>query len=433
MLIVSPHFPPVNAPDAQRIRTMLPYLAQCGWEAEVLSVDPSHVEHSQDPYLTQLLPEGVSVTRTAALPTRYTRKIGLGNLGLRSWPYLMQAGDRLLSEHQFDLIFFSTTIFPVMTLGKRWQQKFNLPYVLDFQDPWLGGFYQGQAQGKPPGGRFKYAVDKKLAQFLEPQAMSQASHIISVSPDYPSLLQARYPHLSASQYSVIPFGAPESDYECLPNLSIRQTIFDPNDGCTHWVYVGRGGADMATALHGLFFTLSQLIAAYPERWHRLRLHFVGTSYAPGDRAEKTIEPIAQQYGLLDQVTEHPHRIPYFEAQQVLLDSQGILMIGSDDPRYSASKLYPAILAKRPIIALFPQQSLVVDILESTQAGKVCTFEAGMSPQSFFDSALRTELNWLLDHPQSPPTDWDAFAPYTAQSMTRRLCQIFDSLSPRQTS
>ena len=40
VLFVSPHFPPINAPDAQRIRTMLPYLESLGWEAEVLAVEP---------------------------------------------------------------------------------------------------------------------------------------------------------------------------------------------------------------------------------------------------------------------------------------------------------------------------------------------------------------------------------------------------------
>ena len=170
-------------------------------------------------------------------------------------------------------------------------------------------FIQDHAQGKPPGGRFKYAIDKKLAQYLEPQAMAHVSHVVSVSPDYPIQLQSRYPTLTEDQCSVIPFGAPESDYAALANLPIHQSIFDPHDGLIHWVYVGRGGADMGTALHGLFYTLKTLIEQDSATWKNVRLHFVGTSYAQGDRAEKTIAPIAQKYGLSDIVQEHPHRIP----------------------------------------------------------------------------------------------------------------------------
>ena len=40
VLIVSPHFPPVNAPDHQRVRMSLPYLGEFGWEGHVLAVVP---------------------------------------------------------------------------------------------------------------------------------------------------------------------------------------------------------------------------------------------------------------------------------------------------------------------------------------------------------------------------------------------------------
>lgn len=436
VLMVSPHCAPINAPDSQRIRTMLPYLEAFGWEAEILAVAPEFVEHSQDAYLTQLLPPNLAIHRTAAFSTRYTRKVGLGNLGLRCLPFFQRMGDRLLSQKSFDAVFFSTTIFPVMTLGARWQRKFGVPYVLDFQDPWLGGFYQNQ-KGKnpnakaavPPGGRFKYAVDKAMAQFLEPRAMQSVSHVISVSPDYPQLLRQRYPHLSANQCSTLPFGAPEDDFAQLPSLNIHQSIFDPKDGNRHWVYVGRGGADMATALRALFYALGQLRQHQPEALRSLRLHFVGTSYAQGDRAIKTVEPLAQEYGLSDLVTEYAHRIPYFEAQQLLLESDAILMIGSDDPRYTASKLYPAVLARKPILAIFHPNSTVVDILRACRAGQVATFVPEADPADS-EAAIAALLQEFLNYPKGyhPPLDGAAFEPYTARSMTRQLCHIFDQCS-----
>jgi hypothetical protein len=33
VLVVTPRFPPVNAPDHQRARLMLPFLREFGWEA----------------------------------------------------------------------------------------------------------------------------------------------------------------------------------------------------------------------------------------------------------------------------------------------------------------------------------------------------------------------------------------------------------------
>lgn len=425
VLIVSPHFPPTNAPDSQRVRTALPYLRELGWEVHILSVKPNLVEHPQDPYLCQTLPDQVPITRVAALSTRYTRRLGLGNLGLRCLPFMQQVGDRLLTTQSFNLVFFSTTIFPVMALGPRWLQHFGVPYVLDLQDPWRSRYHQS-GQTRPPGGRLKYAMTQAMANVLEPRAMRQVSHVISVSPTYPQMLQQRYSWLRDDQFTVLPFGAPESDFEQLPQMQIRQSIFNPQDGCRHWVYVGRGGADMAKSLRSLFAAIRQDRDRDPERWQSVRLHFIGTSYAPGALATTTVEPIAHDYGIADLVTEHPHRIPYFEAQQVLVDSDAILLIGSDDPSYTASKLYPCILARKPILAIFHQQSSVVDILRQCQAGQVVTFDRHTA-ETDLSTQILAQLRTILRATKGtqPFTNWSAFQPYTARAMTQQLCSVFD--------
>jgi hypothetical protein len=72
VLIVSPNFPPINAPDHQRIRTSLPYLDQYGWRAAVLAVCPSFVEASTDAELLRTVPPGTNVYWTKALPAGLT-------------------------------------------------------------------------------------------------------------------------------------------------------------------------------------------------------------------------------------------------------------------------------------------------------------------------------------------------------------------------
>jgi hypothetical protein len=160
------------------------------------------------------------------------------------------------------------------------------------------------------------------------------------------------------------------------------------------------------------------------------LHFVGTSYAPGNRAVKTVEPIAQALGVADLVEEHPHRVAYFEALQILVDSDAIFLIGSDDPGYTASKLYPCILAQKPIFAIFHQQSSVVNILHRCQAGRVVTFASNDNPADLLND-VNSQLNWLLSAPKEyqPETNWSEFLPYTAREMTRQQCAIFDQCLP----
>src|SRR5882672_7859424 len=84
VLIVSPHFPPINAPDHQRIRMSLPHFAEFGWEPTVLAVSPEYVEAVEDRSLLRTVPESTRVIRTRAFPVKQTRHLGVGNLGLRA-------------------------------------------------------------------------------------------------------------------------------------------------------------------------------------------------------------------------------------------------------------------------------------------------------------------------------------------------------------
>lgn len=430
VLIISPHFPPINAADHQRVRMALPYFEEFGWQPHVIAVQPEKVLGICDRHLQYTIPKAIPVNYIKALPVKYTKIFGLSNLGWRCLPYLVSMGDKLLAEKSFDLIYFSTTVFLSMGLAARWFKKFGIPYILDFQDPWLSDYFKQQEnKTKPPGGRLKYGFAQFMAGKLEPRAMKYVHHVTSVSPAYPEILQQRYPWLESKQFTVLPFGAPEKDFELLPSLGIKQSIFDPQDGKIHWVYVGRGGHDMAKALKALFIAIANHRNQNPEIWESVKFHFVGTSYAPKGRETETIKPVAISCGIGDLVSEHPLRIPYFEALQVLKDSNGILLIGSDDPNYSASKIYPCILAEKSILGIFHENSLVVDVMEQTQAGQIVTFISEENQKDLIQQ-LEKKINQFF---KSPPTtsintNWSAFAPYTARSMTDKLCQIFNKSS-----
>ncbi|GAB4369383.1 MAG: hypothetical protein Kow00121_09260 [Elainellaceae cyanobacterium] len=272
----------------------------------------------------------------------------------------------------------------------------------------------------------KYAFNQLFAKKQEPRVMRHVSHVISVSPAYPKILSQRYSWLTEDQFTVLPFGAPETDFELLPSLNVQQSIFNPHDGKRHWVYVGRGGSDMALALRSLFLAIKKERECSPEIWNTIKLHFVGTSYATADRAVKTVEPIAQELGVDDLVEEHVSRVPYFEALRILIDSDAVLMIGSDDSSYTASKLYPCILARKPLLTIFHEQSSVVQILQQSQSGYAVTFRSNDKPENL-TSSIVTYLKWLLSLPKGyqPSTDWVSFQAYTAREMTQQQCMVFN--------
>ena len=428
VLIVSPAFAPSNAADSHRVRQSLPYYRDAGWEPTVLAVDPAEVAAPQDPILLETVPADVRVVRAGAIPRAWTARLGVGSLEARAIVPLARAGARLLRDahlrgEPFDLVFFSTTAMGFTTLGPRWQRTFGVPFVIDLQDPWLSDYHDGDDAPPPPGGALKYGLSQRVARTCEPYVMRRAAHVLSVSPAYPETIVARYPDIAPDRFTVLPFGAPERDFEVLDAVHVPNSVFDPTDGLEHWAYVGRAGGDMEFALDALFSALATARAADPGRYDRVRLHFVGTTYAEGERATKLVEPIAARHGVADLVDERPHRIPYFEALQILRDADALVIPGSDDPGYTASKLYPYILARRPLLALFHEQSTVVDVIRGTQAGTVVPFASG---EPVADVAERLGDAWFSGPLPAVGTDWSAFEPYTARAAALRQTEVFDA-------
>src|SRR5207249_674305 len=124
-------------------------------------------------------------------------------------------------------------------------------------------------------------------------------------------------------------------------------VFNPHDGLEHWVYIGRGGADMAFAVQSFLLALRRYVQQRPQACQSLRVHFIGTDYAPKAQARKTIEPLAKELGLDEVVSEQTNRLPYFETLLCLSQASALFVPGADDSGYTPSKLCPYILAGKP--------------------------------------------------------------------------------------
>jgi hypothetical protein len=338
--------------------------------------------------------------------------------------HLWQEGNRQLRRGDFDLVYFSTTAFPVAVLGRLWKRQFGVPYIVDMQDPWRSDHYlEAPPDERPPKFWFSYRLDK----YLEPIAMKGVDGIISVSQGYCTMLQERYPNIRPERCRVIPFGGAEGDFRALDGMDLANPVFDRQPGVTNVVYVGRGGHDMARAAEGIFGALADGLEEQPDLFESVRMYFIGTDYAAGDQGKQTLAPIAEQLGVGDRVVEQPARVDYFTALHLLREADMVVLPGSDDPAYTASKLYPYILARRPMLAVFNAASSVVDVLDATGAGHPVTFSDDTSAQDLRDR-LRAAWAAMLERlPYEPDTRWDAFEPYTAREMTRRQVTFFDEV------
>jgi hypothetical protein len=420
LLIVSPNFPPVSAPDMHRVRMSLPYYAQHGWSPAVLAVagDDGRV---LEPALAGLLPSTVPIERVGALPLGLTRMAGVGNVGLRAFGHLYRAGLRLIRSRSIDLVFFSTTMFPAMALGRLWKARTGVPFVLDMQDPWINDYLDAHAGARPK----KYAWARLLHGRLEPFTMRAVGGVMAVSPAYHETLRRRYPWIDAGVCATIPFGAAEEDLEGARRLDWRNPWFTPGDGRVHAVYLGRGGRDLETAATIFFRAVARLRRAGAAR--NLRVWCVGTDYAPAGQGQATLEPVARREGLGDITVESPDRIPFLDAMRILQDADLLVVLGSGDRHYSPSKVYPYLLARRPLVSILHRDSPAVDLVRRAAAGPVVTF----APEADVDAAA-TELAgaWPRSLGERPALPRELVEPWLAPELTRRQCALFDAVLAR---
>ena len=423
VLIVGADFTPSSHPPALRIRFLAQHLREFGWEPIVLTVDPNYYETAIDAENGKLLRSDIEVIRTRALPARLTRKLGFGDLGLRSLWHQWQAMSRLVPRRKFDLVFIPVPPNPTLILGRLAQARFGIPYVIDYIDPVATEYYWKVPRSqRPPKHALAYAMGRLMERF----AIANVAQITGVSQGTTDSVVARYPWLTGNRATEIPYGGEPADFDYIRRHPRKNAIFDSADGLRHISYIGAYTLSMAPVLRALFAGIAQARSHNPEKFSRVRVHFVGTRYASSRGQQQQVRPIAAELGIADLVDEHPDRVPYLDALNLLLDSHALLVVGSLEPHYTASKIFPYILAEKPLLTVFHERSSIVKILADTGAGEAITF-SDEHPLSQTVEEIAVHFQCLLDLPPDfrQCIRWKAFEPYTTRTMSARLAKVFD--------
>ena len=419
VLIISPYFPPSNTADMQRIRTSLPYFEAFGWEATVVVVDEKHSDTVKDGLLALSIPSSITIHKVKALNKKLTGKLGLGSMALRSLPYYRKKVNHFLETEKFDLIYFSTTQFMITVLGAYWKKRFGIPYVIDMQDPWYSIHYKQKPKNQRPS---KYYLAYALHKYLEPIAIKNADGLISVSADYIQDLKDRYPVIAQTPNATITFGAFEPDNEIATAhegnfISLLKPEF------INVVYIGRGGTDMHKALTPVFEALKKGMIKEPDLFNKLKFYFIGTSYAPSGAGIFTILPLARQYGVESNIIEITDRVSYYHTMLTLQQADALLIIGAEDPKYTASKIYPYLLTKKPLVAIFNEQSNSVAVLNECAANTLLlTF--GQHTEGLAGPLYTQFIDWANGR-FKPIVLLPGFENYSAKNLTGKQIDLFN--------
>jgi len=227
--------------------------------------------------------------------------------------------------------------------------------------------------------------------------------------------------------AAIPIGGDPYDFEylsCNPPAH-RQVRLDAS--AVNICYVGTLLPRAGHVVDVLFRAVARLRERRPEVLANVRFHFVGTSNQPDGHRDFAVRDRARAAGIADLVIETPQRVSYLEALAILGQSHGVLLLGSDEPHYTASKIYPAILSGRPLLGLFHRASSVVPVLQDCGNALIYDF-SGREELDALDAPVAQGLENLLLHPHIlPARNIEAFAPYTARQTARRFAELFDDV------
>jgi glycosyltransferase involved in cell wall biosynthesis len=424
VVIVTPYFAPSNLTSGHRARHFASHLAKFGWQVKILSVAPRYYEEIRDEELEKLLPADLEIIRTKALPVRPIRFIG--DISIRSFWWHYQKLCDLARKELIDLVYILIPPNYSALLGYLIFRRFGIPYAVDYIDPWVHPW---------PGCErlfskawFAYQLNRKL----EPLALRQVSLITGVAPGYYEPVIKRYNWLHSCRFLAVPYGAEEDDFDYLEKYPRPPYLFNPADGNFHIVYAGAMLPRAYPILEALFRAMINLRQNNLRLAQKLKFHFIGTGSSPRDPESFTVRPLAKNYGLLDIVAEHPARIPYLDTLNHLKFASAVLILGSSEAHYTPSKIFQAILSRRPVIAFLRAESTAVDMLRRIGAAEtLVTFDLEQPPNSCLEEITGMITRITQENYSSPEFNRDIFNNYSAQTMTKRLAEAFDLVIAKQ--
>lgn len=427
VLIVTSSYAPTMIADMQRVRQLAWELPKLGWEVEVLSPSADYQPSTcVDGDSAGFFPAYSQAHSVPELWPRLFRIARIGSIGWRALLPLWFAGNHLLKQRHFDLVYISTAQFPLFLLGRIWQRRFGVPYVVDLHDPLYREDSPHPVWAQPS---LKHRVSNWLAGQVERNFVIWARGMIAVSPTYIDTMRRRHEAeqpawLRPGRQADIPFSAlPRDLCEAAKSLSPNGARNGPP---YRIIYVGVGGPVMARSFTFFSRVLSRLRMRSAELCAAIRIELFGTilGWKPGEA--RFLTDIAAKCGIDDLVREEPSRLSYRRSLELLLQSDGALIFGVDDAGYIPSKLFSYALSGKPLLAILHREGPAFSKFQSIpELGH--TLWIGKEEDMPLEEAMNMLETFLREVVARKTFDREAsIAPFLAPAMAHRHSQLFEA-------
>lgn len=403
------------------MRLLASRLPEFGWQPVVVTVGPEHYEEANDEASLALLPEDLRVERVGAWPVRICRPLGFGDVALRGQWTMRGRVRELVASNSADLVF--ATVLPGYTslVGAWAKRKFRLPFVLDYQDPWVSEW------GASRPSFSKTGLTHRLATWLEPGAVACADALTAVSDETLQTLYERKLVRPGLPTETIPIGADANDHVVAAKFGRSWITRSTNEFVL--AYTGTIIEGMLPSVRALFRAVRALADSNLEQ--PVRIHFIGTSAQPTGRDTFGLERLADELGVGTMFRLEPRRIGYLDALRTMQEADALLLLGSQASHYTASKIFPCWLSRKPVLALFHAESTVHQLAE--ELGGVCVVAYdGTNGAETRAEAMARVLGDLIQRGSSvmPSRNEAAFKNYSARGVAMKFAALFNRVLNR---
>lgn len=183
-----------------------------------------------------------------------------------------------------------------------------------------------------------------------------------------------------------------------------------------WLYAGAFLPNSHVLLNAFFQAIAELRQA--GQWdNSIQLWFIGTGLYPAKR----ITAYAQDHKINDIVFEDRDRYPFLQVLNFLAAADTVMIIGSTEKHYTASKTYQSLLSGRPVVSVFHHQSSAIKVMEDCKADAFTMRYKPVMNQQEMVNAFKAILIKRLQTDQWEP-DLSALDQYSAKESARVLVE-----------
>jgi glycosyltransferase involved in cell wall biosynthesis len=380
VLVITYYWPPASGPGVQRFLKFCKYLPEFGWDPVVLTVAAGS-SSSEDPSLDQDVFSNLAIykSRTFEPYTAYNRLRGSkGNampvslMGIKEdkrfiqklslyvranyfipdarkgWkPYALKKVTTIMEEHDIDAVITTGPPQSTHLIGLELKKRYNLPWLVDFRDPWTTVYYN----------KFfpRTAATERKDKALEDEVLKKADAVVAVSEGLGAEFNER-----AKSLEIIYNGFDIEDMPEIENERTEQFTLE---------YIGNLKPNQNP--DKLWMALRELLVEEQGFKDQFRLNLTGNidSYIADD--------LKYKYDLSTILNVVPY-VSHNEAVERMVKTNMLLFIvpeADNNHLIITGKLFEYMASKTPILSIGPTDGDAAKLLKEAERDEMLAYNA----------------------------------------------------------